>query len=169
MRSTSKSAVVLGAKTLLLGGIAIHIAAHIALGRRQVVRHQVLVLAFGSSNLSAPAKVEKKSERSPEWAAFWVFPRNSLLWLHSTKNLEPISSVMAAEPCRLSPNACAGKPALAPPEKPFALFFEFPPAEISFFSCKGCFLVVACRFSDLALIRYIWCAYARYSVAFSKI
>ncbi|MFV0485560.1 MAG: hypothetical protein ACK5MU_05050 [Candidatus Saccharimonadales bacterium] len=54
------------------------------------------------------------------------------IWLPSTKNLEPISSVLAAEPCRLSPNACAGKPALAPPEKPFALFFEFPPAEISF-------------------------------------
>ena len=59
VRSTSKSAVVLGAKTLLLGGIAIHIAAHIALGRRQVVRHQVLVQAFGSSNLSAPAKQER--------------------------------------------------------------------------------------------------------------
>ena len=36
---------------------------------------------------------------------------------------EPISSVMLAELCRLSPNACAGKPALAPPEKPFVLFF----------------------------------------------
>ncbi len=62
---------VLGAKTLLLGGIAIHIAAHIALGRRQVVRHQVLVLAFGSSNLSAPAKVEKSSESPPTRAVFW--------------------------------------------------------------------------------------------------
>jgi hypothetical protein len=29
-------------------------------------------------------------------------------------------------------SACAGKPALAPPEKPFALFFEFPPAEFLF-------------------------------------
>jgi hypothetical protein len=46
---------------------------------------------------------------------------------------------MLAEPCRLSPNACAGKPALAPPEKPFALFFEFPPAEISFLVVKGVF------------------------------
>ncbi len=29
-----------------------------ALGIRQVVRHQVLVLAFGGSNPSSPAKVE---------------------------------------------------------------------------------------------------------------
>ena len=46
---------------------------------------------------------------------------------------------MLAEPCKLSPNAYAGSPALAPPEKPFALFFEFPPAEISFLVVKGVF------------------------------
>jgi len=60
------------------------------------------------------------TQKPPVRATVWIF---SLIWLQSTKNLEPFSSVMLVEPCRLSPNACASKPALAPPEKPFALFF----------------------------------------------
>jgi hypothetical protein len=39
---------------------------------------------------------------------------------------------MLAEPCRLSPNACGRTRPLAPPEKPFALFFEISPAEFLF-------------------------------------
>ena len=87
-------------------------------GSGQVVRQRVLVPSFGGSSPSSPAKLEKKSILSP---------------------------ARAAEPCRLSPNACAGKPALAPPEKPFALFFEFPPAEISFLVVKGVFWWFDCR------------------------
>lgn len=75
------------------------------------------------------------TKKPPAWATVWVFPRNSLLWLRSTKNLEPISSVMVAEPCRLSPNACGRTRPLAPPEKPpFDSFFEIPPAVFFFFS-----------------------------------
>ena len=47
------------------------------MGRRQVVRHQVLVLAFGGSNPSVPAKIEKKSKRSPARAAFWLAARSA--------------------------------------------------------------------------------------------
>lgn len=39
------------------------------MGRGQVVRHQVLVLAFGGSNPSALAKVK----RSPFWWSFYFF------------------------------------------------------------------------------------------------
>ena len=63
---------------------------------------------------------------------------NCSFWCDFTTKSELISSKMA-EPCRLSPNACAGKPALAPPEKPFALFFEISPRRISFLVVKGVF------------------------------
>gem|GEM_PF-3057139 len=75
---------------------------------------------------------------TPHRAPAATYRSFSLIWLQSTKNLEPISSAMLAESCRLSPNACPGKPALAPPEKPYVLFFEISPAEF-LFSCKGCF------------------------------
>jgi hypothetical protein len=48
------------------------------------------------------------------------------IWWLCIPKLEPILRKIT-EPCRLSHNACAGKPALAPPEKPFDLFFEIPP------------------------------------------
>ena len=57
-------------------------------------------------------------------------------WCDFTTKSEPILS-KTTEPCRLSPNVCAGKPALAPPEKPFALFFEISPRRISFLVVKG--------------------------------
>jgi hypothetical protein len=57
--------------------------------------------------------------------------------------LEPISSVKV-EPCRLSPNACGRTRPLAPPEKPFALFFDFPRRDF-FFSCKGVFWWFDCH------------------------
>ena len=70
-----------------------------------------------------------------------ISPRSSAIinsWLGSTKNLEPISSVMAAEPCRLSPGRLAGARARSPHQKnPLPYFFEFPPAEISFLVVKG--------------------------------
>ena len=69
---------------------------------------------------------------------------NCSFWCDFTTKSEPILSKMA-EPCRLSPNACAGKPALAPPEKPFALFFEIPPRRISFFVEKGVFWWFVCH------------------------
>ena len=59
------------------------------------------------------------AKKPPEWATFLRIDR---FWCDFTTKSEPILS-KTAEPCRLSPNACAGKPALAPPEKPFALFF----------------------------------------------
>lgn len=65
--------------------------------------------------------------------------------LAGTAGFEPISSTMLAESCRLSPNACPSKPALVPPEKPFALFFEISFAEF-LFSCKGYFLAVRLPF-----------------------
>ena len=64
------------------------------------------------------------------------------IWLRSTKNLEPISSVMAAEPCRLSPNACGRTRPLRPTRKTLCLIFLISPRRDFFFSCKGCFLVV---------------------------
>ena len=81
---------------------------------------------------SALRAANPKAARAATYRSF------SLIWLQSTKNLEPISSAMLAESFRLSPNACPGKPALAPPEKPYVLFFEISPAEF-LFSCKGCF------------------------------
>ena len=47
------------------------------MGCRQVVRHVVLVHAFGGSNPSIPAKLEKNSERSPAWAAFGLAARSA--------------------------------------------------------------------------------------------
>ena len=70
-------------------------------------------------------------------------------WCDFTTKSELISSKMA-EPCRLSPNACAGKPALAPPEKPFALFFEISPHRDFFGNGKGCSGRVASAFGRQA-------------------
>jgi hypothetical protein len=65
-----------------------------------------------------------------------------------------------AELCRLSPNACAGKPALAPPEKPFAYFLRFPPPNF-FCDCKGCFLVVvALQAAEVLELRLTSCKYS---------
>ena len=50
------------------------------------------------------------------------------IWWLCIPKLEPILRKIT-ELCRPSPNACAGKPALAPPEKPSDLFFEIPPAD----------------------------------------
>ena len=94
---------------------------------------------------SALRAANPKAARAATYRSF------SLIWLQSTKNLEPISSAMLAESCRLSPNACPGKPALAPPEKPYVLFFEISPAEF-LFSCKGCFWWFGYHFMAWVLI-----------------
>jgi hypothetical protein len=57
-------------------------------------------------------------------------------WCDFTTKSELISSKMG-EPSRLSPNACTRTRPLAPPEKPFALFFEISPRRISFLVVKG--------------------------------
>ena len=88
----------------------------------------------GSSPVGA-TKNELFPKLPPAWAAFSEIVR---FWCDFTTKSEPISS-KTVESCRLSPNACAGKPALAPPEKPFALFFEFPPPRFLFLVVKGVF------------------------------
>ena len=47
------------------------------LGIRQVVRHQVLVLAFGGSNPSSPAKIGLNWRLSPERVAFSLVARSA--------------------------------------------------------------------------------------------
>ena len=111
------------------------------------------VVAFSDGKIKSPPETAWSALRAanPKAARAATYRSFSLIWLQSTKNLEPISSAMLAESCRLSPNACPGKPALAPPEKPYVLFFEISPAEF-LFSCKGCFWWFGYHFMAWVLI-----------------
>ena len=99
----------------------------------------VLVHAFAGSIPAVPAKLEKKSKRSPARATSRIF---SLIWLQSTKTLEPISNLFPAQ-CWLSRAGSAPTPAGArarsPHQPPPLLFLEISPAEFLFFSLKRVF------------------------------